>query len=112
MNIQFFIKVENIITPLKTYQVIEFSPDSDKISPIELINKIMDHYNLKSNNRIRLELWSGSICASQRVRLDNLEYIPDKYRNIWVRGYIVDENLTNYQNNVSAIKKLTETPEV
>ena len=89
---QLFIKVENISTPLKSYQVFTFLRDNDSITTIDLIDRIKEHYGFidSEEKRIRLELWSGPI-GSKRIQLDLCKYIPDKYDTIWVRGYLSDE---------------------
>lgn len=87
---QLFIKVENISTPIKSYQVFTFL--SDPITIKELIEKIKLHYGFidSEEKRIRLELWTGPI-GSKRIQLNLYEYIPDKYDTIWVRGYILNK---------------------
>ncbi len=97
MEKQIFIKVENIATPLQSYQVISYSDDI--ISSEELLNKISEHYGFSSNSKqIRLELWSGPI-GTNRVRLDTLKNIPDKYTNIWVRGYLITHDKSEDRKN-------------
>ncbi len=89
---QLFIKVENILTQLKSYQVFTFPKDDDPITTIDLIKRIREHYGFIDDNekRIRLELWSGPI-GSKRIQLDLCKHIPDKYDTIWVRGYVIQE---------------------
>lgn len=87
---QIFIKVENIITPLKSYQVLTFSKGDDPITTKELLDRICQHYGFITEKRIRLELWSGPI-GSKRIQLDLCKDIPDKYDTIWVRGYVIQE---------------------
>ncbi len=87
---QIFIKVENIVTPLQSYQVLTFQREDDPITSKELLNRICEHYGFITEKRIRLELWSGPI-GSKRIQLDLCKYIPDKYDTIWVRGYAIEE---------------------
>lgn len=95
---QLFIKVENIVTPHKSYQVFNFIKNDDPITVQDLIKSIKEHYGFIDSevNKIRLELWSGPI-GSKRIRLDCCKHIPDKYDTIWVRGYVNQDNI-NQEN--------------
>jgi hypothetical protein len=92
----FYVKLENILTSLNTYQVITVNIYNDTVKTIDLIQQIKHHYSFPDIDKIRLELWSGPI-GSKRIRLDLFEDIPDKYDNIWVRGYLLIDNKTNNQ---------------
>ncbi len=92
----FYVKLENILTSLNTYQVITVNIYNDTVKTIDLIQQIKHHYSFPDIDKIRLELWSGPI-GSKRIRLDLFEDIPDKYDNIWVRGYLLMDNKTNNQ---------------
>ncbi len=92
----FYVKIENILVNLNSYQVITVNISEDTVKTNELLYKIKEHYNFPDIDKIRLELWSGPI-GSKRVRLDLFQDIPDKYDNIWVRGYLLMDNKTNNQ---------------
>ncbi len=97
---QIFIKMENIITSLKSYQILTFPKGDNKITTKELLDRICEHYGFDSDEhreRIRLELWSGPI-GSKQIQLDLCKYIPDKYDTIWVRGYVIDGNIISNIN--------------
>ncbi len=83
---QIFIKLENIESPLTSYQVISFP--NTIITLNELISRIRDHYNITSQS-IRLELWTGPL-GTRRVQIDNYKYVPENYDTFWVRGYIIN----------------------
>ncbi len=87
---QFFIKVENISTPIQSYQVFNF--DDDAVTPQELIAKIRDRYNFKETEKIRLELWTGPMGSSERECIDWCKVIPDKFTTLWVKGYVINQN--------------------
>jgi hypothetical protein len=88
---QIFIKLENIATPLTSYQVLSFP--NTYITVNELISRIRYHYNIPNETHevaIRLELWTGPL-GTKRVQIDNFEYVPNMYDTFWVRGYLVNK---------------------
>ncbi len=100
----FYVKVENILTNLNSYQVITVNISEDTVKTKELLYKIKEHYSFPDIDKIRLELWSGPI-GSKRVRLDLFQDIPDKYDNIWVRGYLQTDNQIDKQIDNAELTK-------
>lgn len=76
------IKIENINMPheFKSTRVIDATTIKD------LFNKICQVYGFSEKMKTHLELWSGPLGYQERMRLDNLEIIPEKYEHIWVRA--------------------------
>ena len=88
---QFFVKIENITTPRKSYEVFNFNEDT--VTPQELLSQIRERYTFKETNRIRLELWTGPLGSQESECIDWYKIIPDKFNTFWVRGYIMDEKI-------------------
>jgi hypothetical protein len=75
----YYVRIDNISVPdtKKATKVIE------AIDTKDLISKICDYYGFKEEN---IQLWSGLMGYSNRMRLDTLVEIPENYEDIYVRG--------------------------
>ena len=79
---QYLVRIDNINIPdiLQGIKVI------DAHNTVDLMAQIIAHYGFEEKHRAHLQLWSGRLGELYRVRLDILDYIPDTYEFIWVRG--------------------------
>lgn len=79
---QYLVRIDNINVPdvLRGIKVI------DAYNTADLMTQIIAHYGFEENHRADLQLWSGRLGELYRVRLDIMDYIPDKYEFIWIRG--------------------------
>jgi hypothetical protein len=79
---QYYVKIDNITVPdeLKGFKVIKAS------TATELKDRIYEVYNFKENAKKHIQLWSGPLGMSNRIRLDKLIDIPKAYEEIYVRG--------------------------
>jgi hypothetical protein len=79
---QYYVKIDNITVPdeLKGFKIIKAS------TAAELKDRIYEVYNFNENAKKYIQLWSGPIGITNRVRLDTLITIPPTYEEIYVRG--------------------------
>lgn len=78
----YYVKIDNIIVPeeFKGFRVVKAA------TVTELKDRIYEVYNFNENTRKYIQLWSGPIGLTNRVRLDTLLDIPKTYEEIYVRG--------------------------
>jgi hypothetical protein len=82
---EYFVKIENITISenMKYTQIIT------ACNPIELKDKICNHYGFQNCFNKDIQLWSGSIGSTKRIRLDTLDNIPYEYDTVYVRGTLI-----------------------
>jgi hypothetical protein len=78
----YYVKIDNIIVPdeLKGFRVIKAA------TAAELKDRIYEVYNFNETAKKHIQLWSGPIGVTNRIRLDTLVHIPKEYEEIYVRG--------------------------
>ena len=79
---QYYVKIDNIAIQdeLKGFKVIKAS------TAAELKDRIYEVYNFKENAKKYIQLWSGPLGMTNRIRLDTLITIPSNCEEIYVRG--------------------------
>jgi hypothetical protein len=77
----YYVRIDNISVPdtKKATKVIE------AVDVEELLSEICEYYGFKKEN---IQLWSGLMGYSNRVRLDTMVEIPEKCEDIYVRGIV------------------------
>lgn len=75
----YYVRIDNISVPeeKKATKVIE------AVDTQELMSKICEYYGFKKEN---IQLWSGPMGYTNRVRLDTMVEPPEKCEDIYVRG--------------------------
>jgi hypothetical protein len=81
---EYIVKIDNIVVPndKKGCMVISASTKD------ELLTNICERYGFNETSKQYLELWSGQIGYTNRIRLDILDNIPNIYNCIWIRGVV------------------------
>jgi hypothetical protein len=76
---RYYVRIDNISVPedKRATKAIEAMDTND------LISKICEHYGFKKEN---IQLWSGPIGYTNRIRLDIMMEIPEKCEDVYVRG--------------------------
>ena len=84
---QFIVRVDNIVVKGERIHVFEASATK------ELMDNICAYFEISEKYRDCVQLWSGQQGISHRVRLDEMDEIPDTYEIVWIKGVLKNPTL-------------------
>jgi hypothetical protein len=86
----YYVRIDNISVP----DTKKATKPIEAVDVKELMSEICEYYGFKREN---IQLWSGPMGYSNRVRFDTLVEIPENYEDVYVRGI---ENKSNKYSRV------------